>query len=600
VTEQVTARQAQDSLIGELEAARERLSRALSTGRVGVFEWEINKDVLSISGPIAQFFGVEAQEAEAGLPLHTFMRGIHPEDQERVAAAVQRTAETGEAYDAEYRLQGIEGTTRSVIARGHVEETAAGQRRFIGVLIDVTEQKAAEQAIVDAGQRLRLALEASRMGDWSWDPVQDTVELSERAAEIFGTSSLRTTWTRLQQRIHPDDRDTVLRTVERAAREGASYAIEYRMQNGSSGAERWVSSRGRGSYAGQGRLTGMFGIVEDITARKKAEETQTILLHEVDHRAKNILAVVRSLVRMTPFRDKEDYVEVLSGRIHALARAHSLLSNNRWLGASLADLVRQELVPYAAEGERFSLDGPPVEIRARGTQALSLVLHELATNAAKHGALSRPGGHIHVRWSADSATAVEMEWREAGGADVRKPSVLGFGSRLIDGAARQMQAEIQQEWRSDGLRFVLRLPGSVAVRSAMPEAPPRQDDRQGGGLERAFRVLIVEDEALIAMEMEDALVSAGAEVAGKAYSLQDALSRVEADNPDIAVIDMDLNGESALPLIELLRKRATPFVVATGFEQPGLEHDWILRKPISQDVLVRAVNEAARQPIGAG
>jgi two-component sensor histidine kinase len=303
---------------------------------------------------------------------------------------------------------------------------------------------------------------------------------------------------------------------------------------------------------------------------------------------------------MTPFRDKEDYVEVLSGRIHALARAHSLLSNNRWLGASLADLVRQELVPYAAEGERFSLDGPPVEIRARGTQALSLVLHELATNAAKHGALSRPGGHIHVRWSADSATAVEMEWREAGGADVRKPSVLGFGSRLIDGAARQMQAEIQQEWRSDGLRFVLRLPGSVAVRSAMPEAPPRQDDRQGGGLERAFRVLIVEDEALIAMEMEDALVSAGAEVAGKAYSLQDALSRVEADNPDIAVIDMDLNGESALPLIELLRKRATPFVVATGFEQPGLEHDWILRKPISQDVLVRAVNEAARQPIGAG
>jgi PAS domain S-box-containing protein len=345
VTEQVTAREAQAKLIDELKAAKERLSRSLSTGRVGVFEWDVDGDRLSISGPIAEHFGIGREEAEQGLPLVNFMEEIHEEDRERIAAAVNRTLETGEPYEQEYRLIGAGGELRSVIARGHIEEGAAGQRRFVGVLIDITEQKEAERAVHDAGQRLRLALEASRMGDWSWDPVEDRVDLSERAAGILGAHSCVITLRRLQQRVHPEDRKMVLDTMQRSARAGSSYAIEYRIQHGSTGSECWVASRGRGNYDERGRLTGIFGVVEDITARKKAEEAQTILLHEVDHRAKNVLAVVQSLVRMTPFRSQQDYIEVLSGRIHALARAHSLLSSNRWTGASLADLVRQELTP---------------------------------------------------------------------------------------------------------------------------------------------------------------------------------------------------------------------------------------------------------------
>lgn len=594
VTQQVTAREVQDKLIEELEAAKERLSRSLSTGRVGVFDWEVASDILSISGPIAEHFGVTRDSAERGLPLSDFVQGVHDEDRERVAAAVRRTVERKEPYEEEYRLRGLGGDIRYVIARGHIEEGTPGKPRFIGVLIDVTEQKQAELAVREAGQRLRLALEASRMGDWKWEPVVDRVELSERGAEILGASSCTTSWKELEEVIHPEDHKMVMGTIKRSTGHGSSHAIEYRVLQGPSGAERWVALRGRGNYDERGRLTGMFGIVEDITARKRAEEAQTVLLREVDHRAKNVLAVVRSLVRMTPFRSHGEYIDVLSGRIHALARAHSLLSNNRWLGASLADLVRQELAPYSADDDPFDLHGPPVEIRPQGTQPLSLILHELATNAAKHGALSHPGGRIHVRWAVDGNTGVELEWSEAG-RGVSRPDGAGFGSRLISGAAEQMQACVRREWLPQGLRFTLVIPGDIARSGAGASESPLRPSRQGEALAPDLQVLITEDEALIAMEIEEALVRAGAQVVKTASSLEVALASVEADDPDIVVVDMDLGGKSALPLVELLRKKRKPFVIATGFEQLDLRHNWILRKPISHERLVGAINQAVER-----
>jgi PAS domain S-box-containing protein len=229
------------------------------------------------------------------------------------------------------------------------------------------------------------------MGDWSWDSRSDVVIFSERAAEMFGVAAGEgLTWAALKGLIHPDDVDDAQAAVDRSIAEQSDYAVEYRVRQPTTMSEVWVSARGRAFYDGAGQPTGMFGVVEDITTRKEAEKAERLLIREVDHRAKNIMAVVQSLVRLTPFNDKDQYVEALSGRINTLSRVHSLLSRNRWLGASLSDLIRQELTPYTAGRDQFTLEGPPVEIKAEGTQPLSLIFHELTTNATKPTASRTP------------------------------------------------------------------------------------------------------------------------------------------------------------------------------------------------------------------
>ncbi|WP_395444664.1 HWE histidine kinase domain-containing protein [Caulobacter sp. UC70_42] len=212
-------------------------------------------------------------------------------------------------------------------------------------------------------------------------------------------------------------------------------------------------------------------------ALKRAVETERLLIREVDHRAKNVLAVVQSLAQLTPFHSKEQYVEALSGRIGSLARAHSLLSNARWSGVDLHDLLRLELDPYrCADGvggeEQLVIEGPPVLIDAQGAQSLALVLHELATNASKYGALARPEGRLSVTWRWDGDGALRLVWREEAGARVTPPQRRGFGSTLIESAVKQAAARVTLDWRPEGLE----------VRTRHPDRRPGPRGREHSGL----------------------------------------------------------------------------------------------------------------------
>jgi PAS domain S-box-containing protein len=597
VTEQALAHDRQQTLLTTLRATEERLTLALSTGRVGVFEWDIDNDILSIDGPLARFYGVPMDVAARGLPIARFVEAIDPDDRDRVAAAVARSVETGEPYQEEYRVRGTEGAARSVLARGRIETDGSGRRRFVGALIDVTEQKQAETEVRDSAERLRLTLDASRMGAWSWEILTDAVDLSERAAEIFGIADEpAATWTALQERLHPEDRDAVAAATRAAVAERGSYAHEYRLRPPAGGSERWVSVRGRVFCDGHGRPARMFGVVEDITARKDAERAERLLIREVDHRAKNVMAVVQSLVRLTPFTSKTQYVEALSGRINALARAHSLLSRNRWFGASLADLIGEELSPYVADSGRFAIEGPPVYIKAEGTQPLSLIFHELTTNATKHGALSRPGGSVAVRWRLAADGGVEVEWREAGGPAVREPRRDGFGATLVAGAVRQLGSRVlERRWDASGLRCRLRIaPGMAVANRPVGAEPPRQAPARGDRRLPRCRVLVVEDEALIATEMERALDEAGAAVVGPVGSLEEGLLAALHETFDVAVLDLNLNGKSASPLVKLLQVERKPFVLVTGYEQLEIHHDWVLRKPVAPAELTATLESVLR------
>jgi PAS domain S-box-containing protein len=213
---------------------------------------------------------------------------------------------------------------------------------------------------------------------------------------------------------------------------------------------------------GEGRISGVTCALVDITERKRAEQTQTLLVREVDHRSRNVLAVVRSIIRMTAAEgpaDVETLVEVLEGRIAAMARVHTLLSATHWQGANLADIVQAET---AAVGAQVRTSGPAVQLIASAAQALAMVLHEMVTNASKYGALSQPGGVLIIAWEHGEA-GIAMEWTERGGpAQQGPPARRGFGSEMIDAnVAGPLAGSIERQWQPEGLRCVIRIGQAV-------------------------------------------------------------------------------------------------------------------------------------------
>jgi len=218
---------------------------------------------------------------------------------------------------------------------------------------------------------------------------------------------------------------------------------------------------------------------------RRAEERQVLLAREVDHRAKNALAVVLAALRLTRADDARAYAAAVEGRVATLARAHTLLAERRWAGADLAELARGELRPFlpppgASPGPRARIEGPPVMLAARATQPLSMALHELATNALKHGALSAPAGLVTVTWDLDAASAgLRLRWAETGGPVVAgPPRRLGFGSRVLRGTVvDQLGGRLACEWPASGLVSDIVLP---AARVFADAAWPGERDQEWG------------------------------------------------------------------------------------------------------------------------
>ena len=221
-------------------------------------------------------------------------------------------------------------------------------------------------------------------------------------------------------------------------------------------------------FGEDGAFLGYIGSVIDITDRKHAEERLKLLAGEVDHRAKNMLAVVQAIVRMTRAGDIDDFRTAVIGRIAALARAHTLLANSKWAGADLKRLIEDELAAYRGnDASRTSVSGPPVALDPSKAQTLAMVFHELATNAVKYGAFAEPGGRIAVSWSVDAQSAMSIVWQESGGPAVREPQTTGFGTGLIRRSIEvQLRGRLEFDWRVEGLVCRIGLPADAAVEPA--------------------------------------------------------------------------------------------------------------------------------------
>jgi len=341
------------------------------------------------------------------------------------------------------------------------------------------QRRRAETALRRSEQRLRLAQDAGGVGTWEWNVVSGQVHWSASCHRLFGTDLAKgADLDRWRAAIHPADRprvDAVLRQVLASA--GMPLSIEFRFHRAGETAVRWMSARGElVRDPSTGRALQMRGVALDVTERRETEERQTLLMRELDHRAKNALAVVQAAVRMTPKDDPEAFATAVLGRVAALARAHTLLAEGRWDGVALHDLVAGEMAPFLTpEGDsRVAASGPPVMIAPTAAQALAMALHELATNATKHGALSVAEGRIELSWSLDTRSEsgredgprqLALRWLERGGPPVTaRPHRLGFGSRVLEATiAGQLGGRIVLHWRRGGLDCEMRVPLSRAL-----------------------------------------------------------------------------------------------------------------------------------------
>jgi len=333
--------------------------------------------------------------------------------------------------------------------------------------------------------------------------------------------------------------------------------------------------------------------------RAKADVRQRMLNEELNHRVKNILAVIKSLVGqpVREGRSLEDYVASLKGRIQALAVAHDQVIRGEG-GGQIAELIEAEISPYRTANNAIVLQGPGVWLDARAFSVMALVLHELATNAAKYGALSRSGGKLDVYWDIDNQGSCVVNWRESGGPVVKAPSREGFGTYLLDRSVPfDLGGTSDVEFAPDGLRARFCLPSKHVRRStdAVVTTTARVvNKKQVNGLAPETRILLLEDQMLIAMDIESSLADRGYGAVTTTNSVREALVVLEREKPDVAILDINLGETTSLPVAEALKRLGIPFIFATGYGEgtsipEGFAGVPIVRKPYDIAAVVAAL-----------
>ena len=346
--------------------------------------------------------------------------------------------------------------------------------RFNAELEDRVRARTAEleqsnARLLESEKRRSLAIAAGKMGSWDWDWVNGDWMWDEGQYHIFGVDprTFVATPASVQALLHPDDADELRKAIAQFAKGVTSYEAEFRIRR-RDGEIRWcvacstqVTNNAAGTAAATvdngGRVVRVSGVTVDITERKQAEERQNLLAREVDHRAKNALALAQSIVRLTRGENVKAYIEAVEGRINALARVHTILSLSNWQGAEIGKLVDEELAPYST-GDQIKFYGTQIQLQPATAQTLALALHELVTNSAKYGALSTLSGRLSIKWETQE-DMLRMVWEEKDGPVVERPVARGFGTRsVIASIESQLGGQAEFDWRSEGLVCRLSVP----------------------------------------------------------------------------------------------------------------------------------------------
>ena len=326
----------------------------------------------------------------------------------------------------------------------------------LAIVVDVTESQRALVALRESEARFRLTADSAPAPMWVTGPERRREFVNRAYADFAGMpyeQALTLDWLDI---LHPDDAGRVAAEAQAGEASLQPFSLEGRFRRGD-GEWRWLRSTSQPRYGPTGEAAGFVGVAFDITAERAAAEHQRLLINELNHRVKNTLATVQSLAAQSlkAGTDAEEALRGFQGRLLALSRAHDILTRESWESARVGEVVDQALRAWCGQ---VSCDGPTIEVEPRVALALSMTLHELATNAAKYGGLSRPDGGVDVCW-ADGDSHLRLTWTEHGGPPVAQPDRRGFGVRLIE---RQLSHELGGaaafDFRSEGLVVQLDAP----------------------------------------------------------------------------------------------------------------------------------------------
>jgi PAS domain S-box-containing protein len=312
--------------------------------------------------------------------------------------------------------------------------------------------------LIESEQRRSLAIAAGKMGSWDWDRVSGDWMWDEGQFQIFGVDPDRFAVTpeSVQALLHADDVVALRKILAQLDYGDRSWDMEFRIRR-PDGEIRWCAGTAAATVDTNGRVVRVSGVTVDITERKQAEERQNLLSREVDHRAKNALALAQSIVRLTRRDDVTDYIKAVEGRISALARVHTVLSLSNWEGAEIGKLIDEESSPYSSS-KQIEIGGPKVQLQPATAQTLALAIHELITNSVKYGALSTDTGRLDIRWEVLDSM-LELTWEEHDGPPVTEPTKRGFGTRsVIASIGSQLGGRADFDWRTEGLLCRLSVP----------------------------------------------------------------------------------------------------------------------------------------------
>lgn len=432
---------------------------------IGTYEWRVDEDRVLWSPELMAIYGVDrAPDTERG-----FSDRVHPEDRTRVEAETSSFMGEGDAYEHEFRIVRPDGEVRVVHDRGLIERSENGAvRRMRGINIDITElrqsQLQAEADLRESEARLQLAYDVADISAWDLDLRERRSVWSGGLYSLLGLEEADTASDELFfQHVHPDDEHRLRACFDEAIESRTTFDEVFRVVR-TDGEVRAVVGKGRVIEELDGEPARMIGVNYDVTERIQALEQNHLLMQEVNHRFKNVLSLTQAIARQTMLTRPEDFLDRFTARIQALAAAQDMLVHNRWSGVRLDALVRSQLAHMEdLIDRRIRLSGPRLKINADAAQALGMAVHELATNAGKHGALSNDAGQVEISWRLQTNASNEQEfvvsWIERDGPPVKKPDSLGFGTIVIDRmTSTTFGGMVEVDYAPEGLSWHLRCP----------------------------------------------------------------------------------------------------------------------------------------------
>lgn len=461
--------------------SEETTRRALAASNyIGAWDWDVPADRIVADERFARMYGVDPALAAQGTQLSAFLRTVHPDDAPRVETEIAEAMRVGGAYLSEYRVLHEDSGERWIQARGHVYLNDEGAPvRFAGVASDVTARRRQDArladtvlSLADSEARFRSLADAMPQMVWSSPPDGHPDYYNARWYAFTGTTPGEGQgWDNV---VHEDDRERGRALWEQALLSGEPYEVEYRLKH-HAGGYRWALARAEAARNETGEVTRWFGSCTDIDHLKRLEHERELVSQELSHRIKNIFAVVSALVALSARQHPEarGFARSLRTRINALARAHEFVrphteTSQTTVGVTTLHAFFNDLFGAYADdhGEgRVRISGDDTVFDDQSATSVALLFHELATNAAKHGALSTPSGRVNLS-TQNQGDRFTLIWQEEGGPPINgEPERNGFGSSLATlSVETQLGGRLEREWRPEGLRMVVDLPAAALSR----------------------------------------------------------------------------------------------------------------------------------------